>query len=77
MELWTEIKCFACSRVCGEAPGKGDHLVMLRGAGRLVPGPLCTLEEGQLRCSRCGSLVYPGETFSSYGSGLWEAKRAS
>ncbi len=66
MAPWTEVKCYSCSRVCGEVPGRGDHLDKLQQQGQLLPGPFCTLVEDQLRCSRCGSLVYPGDTHFSY-----------
>lgn len=68
MEVWTDVKCYACSRVCGEAPGRGEHLEMLRRLQLLLPGPHCRLADGELRCSRCGSLVYPEDTYSGYRS---------
>lgn len=69
MQLWTEVKCYMCSRVCGEAPGKGEHLDTFRREGSLLPGPFCTLGPGELRCSRCGSLVYASEPYSGVSPG--------
>ena len=66
MKFWTEVKCYTCSRVCGEAPGRCEHMGTVEELRRVLPGPFCTLVDTEFRCSRCGGLVYPGETRSSY-----------
>ena len=76
MEMWTDVKCYMCSRVCGESPGRGEHLERLRAMGRMLPGPFCTLIHGALRCSRCGGPVYPGESYSEYASAPPEETRS-
>ena len=64
MQRWTELKCYSCSRVCGEAPGKGEELERLQKLDLLSPGRSCSLANGALRCVRCGTLVYPGDTYA-------------
>ena len=66
MQRRTELKCYSCSRVCGEAPGKGEDLERLQKLDLLSPGPSCALANGALRCVRCGTLVYPGETYAEH-----------
>ena len=66
MQRWTELKCYSCSRVCGEAPGKGEDLERLQKLDLLSTGRSCALANGALQCVRCGALVYPGDTYSEH-----------
>lgn len=65
MQVWTEVKCYNCSRVCGGLEGTRPPVWVLFHADRLLPGVGCSLNSRTgLRCSHCGGRVYPGETYS-------------
>ena len=65
MELWTEVKCHNCSRVCGEAEGSQPRVWVLSHVERLLPVIGCGVRsQTDLRCSRCGGRLYPDETYT-------------
>lgn len=63
MQTWTEIKCYACSRVCAEIARAPGMQIELDGAW---DGAGCTLDRKALRCRRCRGQVYLGETYRHY-----------
>jgi len=64
MNLWTEVKCHACSRICGETEGVAPPVWVLSRVDRILPVAGCKVKFGtNLRCGRCGGKVYPGETY--------------
>lgn len=65
MNLWTEVKCHACSRICGEFEGVGPAVWVLSRVDRILPVAGCSVKsETNLRCGRCGGKVYPGDTYA-------------
>ena len=61
----TEIKCYSCSRVCGEVEGRYPSLGLLSWPEHMTPGIGCGIKPNkEIRCSRCGSRVYLGDSYT-------------
>ena len=57
-----EVKCYLCSRRCGQVRAKRLKELSLRGALLALSGDTCGMDPRRtLRCSRCGGNVYLGE----------------
>lgn len=64
----TEVKCYQCSRVCGEVDGLRPQDFDLRRIRADVSTYRCGLESGRpFRCSRCGGNIYLGDVECVYG----------
>lgn len=64
MGAWTEVKCYMCSRVCGEIPGGQPPAWVLFRVDRILPVGGCGVKStANLHCSRCGGRVYPADTY--------------
>lgn len=68
MDRWTEIKCYMCSRVCGELRGESAQESTPLAGPRLAPGAFCEVNPRQLRCSRCGGALYFGDFYVEYSA---------
>ena len=53
MNLWTEVKCHACSRICGEIEGVSPPVWVLSRVNRIFPVGGCgVMSTADLRCDR-------------------------
>ena len=68
MRYIAEVKCYLCSRICGEVDGRDPQELDLRRVQVDVSARRCGLKPGQpLRCSRCGGSIYIGDVECVYG----------
>jgi len=63
-----EVKCYQCSRICGEVGGLRPQGFDLRRIKVDVTAHRCGLSPGRpFRCSRCGGNIYLGDVECVYG----------